>query len=167
MTPTFLSKFSNANIEQVLIDGNLVPNVDMYGNLNLISNSTVVSSSIVGFPLEKQLYNTDYITNYYNSTFTEFTATPSYVSPDTSSNQMVALQSQLQQTQTQLDLTNVQLNNVISQSAGLGELRANQTASMALAISLRIQLGQGSSPSDFSTVYPWLPLTSTTSSNAS
>lgn len=167
MTPSFLNKFSNADVEQVFIDGNIVPNVDMYGNLNLISNSTVVSASIVGFLLEKQIYNTDYINNYYSPTFTEFTATPSYVSPDTASNQMVALQGQLQQTQTQLDLTKIQLNTVISQSSGMGELRAEQSASMALAIALRIQLGEGSSQSDFSTVYPWLPLTSTTSSNAS
>ena len=167
MTPQFLSKFSNSDVEQVFIYGNLVPNVDMYGNLNLISNSSVPSASIIGFPLEKKLYDKDYINNYYNPQFTEFTATPSYVSSDTSSNQVVALQTQLQQTQTQLDLTQTQLDTVISQSSNMGELQAEQSASMALAISLRIQLGEGSAASDFSSVYPWLPLTSTTSSNAS
>ena len=159
MTPEFLDSFSNSDVSELFTVGNIQPNVDMYGNLNLISGSTNISSSIIGFPLEKQIYDVNYIKNYYDTNFTEFT-TLLITSSLNSSNQIISLQSSLQNTQDQLNLTTSQLNTVLSQNSQLGGLQAQQSASMALAIALRIQLGQGSSSADFQSSYPWLPISS-------
>ena len=164
MTPPFLNSFANSDIQELFTVGDIQPNVDMYGNLNLISGSTVISASIIGFPLEKQIYDVNYIRNYYITNFTEFTVLP-VSSSITPNNQVADLQSTLQTTQDQLNLTTIQLNNVLSKNSQLGGLQAEQSASMALAISLRIQLGQGSSSGDFQSNYPWLPINSYPSSS--
>jgi hypothetical protein len=163
MTPKFLAQFSNIDIENTLIDGHISSNIDAYGNLNLISNSSAISASLTSVVLEKQIYDINYIKNYYTTEFTEFTSIVPQVNIESSSIQIINLKSSLQSTQDKLDQANIQLSSLLAKSTVIGGLQAEYTASMALAIDLRIKLGEGTSPSDFSTVYPWLPLNSSSS----
>jgi len=155
MTSSLLTKFPNTDVASVLAAGNIIPTIDAYGNLNLISNSTEISSSLVGFPLEKLVYDANYISTYYDTTITEFTPTPASA-PATSST--IDLTDQLQMVESQLAQVTANYNMVQQQNLQLGGLQADQSASMALAIGLRIQLGQGKTASDFSATYPWLPI---------
>jgi hypothetical protein len=160
MTPTFLSRFSNDQIQALLGSGQVSSSVDLYGNLSLLSNFPTISSSLLGFPLENLLYNTDYINTFYTTEFTEFTTGTDQSEVSASSATISYLQSQLALSATQLQSAQDALNASLNQNLTVGELQSYVTASMNTVIALRISLGQGSVPSDFQTTYPWNALSS-------
>jgi|SRR5579862_8513752 len=130
---------------------------DSVGNEILNPSSSVFQQVYFAIPLGNYVYNESKISSFYDSTFTEFIPTTlSAVSasmsvfPQDAIDQINAITYQNVQLQGQLQ----DLISASTQDSGSADAQSIKNT----IIALRIQLGQGSTASDFETDYPYLPL---------
>lgn len=128
---------------------------DEGGNLVFNSSSADFNQHFLSIPLANYKYENVKINSFYDLGFKEFIPTTTEVTASTVVSPEV----------TQLQAENQQLQDKLTALTVIAD--ANQTESDILAtkqviLSLRIQLGQGTSERDFSTVFPYQPITKNT-----
>jgi hypothetical protein len=128
---------------------------DEAGNEVVNPSSSVFQQNYFSLPLTNVVYDNNKVLNFYNPTFLEFVKVPSTSSTSVSLSQDTIDQINTitfhnQQLQSQLDSI-VNATTVNSASANIQSI-------MDTIIGLRIQLGQGITPVDFDTVFPFLPI---------
>ena len=128
---------------------------DNVGNEILNPSSSIFQQVYFALPLNDYYYNENKVLSFYTPTFTEFvpvatTSTSSVVSSEATNDLIASIT--LQNTQLQ-----DQLNNLIA-SSQINSSSAYMQAVENIIVNLRIQLGQGSTPSDFDNVFPYNPL---------
>ena len=128
---------------------------DVVGNEIINPSSSVFQQVYFSIPIVNYIYDDSKISTFYDSTFTEFIPTASgSVSPSAfpqdAIDQINAITYQNVQLQNQLQ-TVVASNVMNSGSADVQSMKDT-------IINLRIQLGQGSTSSDFGNTYPYLPI---------
>lgn len=130
---------------------------DDVGNEILNPSSSVFQQVYFALPLGNYNYNDSKILSFYNPAFTEFVPTTSTSSvsssvfPQEAIDQINAITYQNVQLQSQLE-------NLIA-SSEMDSGSADTQSVKNIIIGLRIQLGQGSTASDFQDTYPYLPNT--------
>lgn len=127
---------------------------DEVGNVILNPSSSVFQQQYIDLPLRNVNYNNTKISSFYDIEFTEFTKP---VSSSTSSSLPTDVIDQINDLTTQNAQLTDRLNNLIAQSE-LDNSAANIQLVRDIILALRIQLGQGSSISDFDTAFPYLPI---------
>jgi len=137
--------------------GTFTNNTDSFGNLQLVysvAQSVNANVNYVKVPLKTFVYNENKIVDSNTSDFTELQT------PETQQKQNV---NELLQQYNELLAENRILNQTVN---GLVEKYENNDDKQVIdaqkntIIALRIQLGQGNVPSDFSDDFPFLPLES-------
>lgn len=128
--------------------------IDDGGNLLISSQSSEFNQHYISIPLSTDEYSASKINSFYPTNFTEFIPTQiSVVSTSSISDLTNELSHSLSLNntlQTQLEqITNIQQSN----SSAADTLAAKQTI-----IGLRMSLGQGHSNTDFSSIFPYIPL---------
>lgn len=128
---------------------------DNVGNLILNPSSSIFQQVYFALPLGTYVYNNSKVLSFYDPVFTEFVPTTSSTStasvfPQEAIDQINAITSQNQQLQGQL----LSLINSSQMDSG----SADNQAIKNIIIGLRIQLGQGSTTSDFQNIFPYLPV---------
>jgi uncharacterized protein YkwD len=127
---------------------------DSVGNEILNQSSSIFQQVYFTLPLGNFTYNNSKVLSFYNPTFTEFIPI--------SSTGLVSSFSQAAIDQiNQITYQNTQLQNQLSAvvaSSSMNSSSADMQSIENTIINLRIQLGQGSVPSDFQSVYPYLPV---------
>ena len=127
---------------------------DSVGNEILNPSSSIFQQNYISFPTVNYDYDNLKIASFYNPTFTEFIPQQSTSSVSTIS-QAIAdhIDSITQQNET---LQN-QLDTLISRSE-TNSTSADIQMIKDIILTLRIQLGQGTSAIDFYTDFPYLPI---------
>lgn len=131
---------------------------DSVGNEIINPSSSVFQQVYFSIPLGNYVYNESRISAFYDSTFTEFI--PMSISSSISSSTSVFPQDAIDQINT-ITYQNVQLQSQLqdlitssTQDSGSADVQSIKNT----IIALRIQLGQGSVPTDFEDDYPYLPI---------
>lgn len=148
----------STNISEFQKDGTYEYKFDDQGNLYFNSSSSDFSQVYLALPLTPILYNESKIGHFYNPNFVEFTptSTASVVTINTDE-----LQTQLGVIQQENITLKSQLDNFIAQNQ-VTSAASDSQAVQQIILELRIALGQGRVPSNFSTTFPYAPLTSQT-----
>ena len=128
---------------------------DNVGNEILNQSSSIFQQVYFSLPLGNFVYNNSKVLSFYDPTFTEFVPITSSVSssvlfPQAAIDQINAITYKNTQLQSQL--------NAVVASSSINSSSADMQSVENTIISLRIQLGQGSVPTDFQTIYPYLPM---------
>lgn len=130
---------------------------DSEGNEIVNPSSSIFQQVYFAIPLGNYVYNESRISSFYDSTFTEFipttlTAASTSISvfPQDAIDQINAITYQNVQLQNQLQ----DLITASTQDSGSADTQSIKNT----IIALRIQLGQGSTASDFEDTYPYLPI---------
>jgi hypothetical protein len=129
---------------------------DDVGNEILNPSSSVFQQVYFALPLGTYVYNNSKILSFYDATFTEFVPVTSSVSssasvfPQEAIDRINAITYQNEQLQGQL--------NSLVASSEMNSGSADNQSIKNTVIGLRIQLGQGTTTSDFQDVYPYLPV---------
>jgi len=130
--------------------------IDDGGNLLINSQSAAFNQHYISIPLRNDNYTLSKINSFYPIEFTEFIPTITTASSIVTSS-VVDLQTQLSQEIAKNESLQAQLSAIAdlqqSHSSAADALATKQTI-----IKLRISLGQGTSNSDFSSTFPYLPL---------
>lgn len=134
--------------------GTYIYKFDDVGNEMLNPSSSTFQQVYFSLPLGNVVYNNSKIVLFYDPTFTEFVpvtgSNAGSVFPQEAIDQINAITSDNIQLQNQLlDLINNSEQNSSEADAGLIK---------NIIISLRIQLGQGATTSDFDTIFPYMPI---------
>lgn len=134
--------------------GTYIYKFDDVGNELLNPSSSIFQQVYFVLPFGNVVYNNSKIASFYDPTFKEFV-------PITSSgNVSVFPQEAIDQINAITD-DNIQLQNQLLSLIGNSEQNSSAAdASLVknIIISLRIQLGQGTTTSDFDTVFPYMPI---------
>ena len=133
---------------------------DSEGNEIVNPSSSIFQQVYFNIPLGNFAYNNVKIPSFYDATFTEFIPTTSSVAVSSSVPQDVLNQI------TDITNQNTQLQSQLTSLIALTQMNtgsADQQAVENTIINLRIMLGQGSTPNDFQSVFPYLPTTVETS----
>lgn len=150
----FLSKYSNADVESMRLNGGLIPSFDGFGNLLISTNETNLSSSVITVDLYSPKFSTDSIMKLIDTEFSEFfTTAQSDAQLESKSDVKSLYDNQLEinkDLQTKLDDLTIKLNDP--------ERTSDQLQIKDTIIELRIALGQGSSPEDFGDEFPYINL---------
>jgi hypothetical protein len=128
---------------------------DEGGNLVFNSSSSEFNQNYVSIPLADYAYNLAKITSFYDLDFKEFIPTVTVI--DTApvvSSEVTQLTQENQDLRTKLDVLTATSDANITESEKL--------AIKQIILDLRIQLKQGIADRDFSTTFPYLPLTKPT-----
>lgn len=127
---------------------------DEAGNEILNPSSSVFQQHFIAFPTVNMDYDHDKIQSFYDPTLTEFTP------PQATGSQSTLPQDIIDQindiTQKNQVLAN-QLDDLIAKSE-LTSAEADSQLVKDIILTLRIQLGQGASSSDFFNEFPYLPI---------
>ena len=127
---------------------------DDVGNELLNPSSSTFQQVYFSLPFLNYQYNNSKILSFYDPTFIEFIPTTSSIEtsvfPQDAIDEINAITYQNLQLQNQLET----LVNVSEQNSSNADTELVKTT----LINLRIQLGQGTTSSDFDTVFPYLPL---------
>lgn len=129
---------------------------DEAGNEVVNPSSSVFQQNYFALPLANVVYDNNKILNFYNPTFLEFVKAPSSSSNSTSSMSQDVLD-QLNQITFENQQLQDQLNNLVNATT-VNTASADNQSIRDTIINLRIQLGQGITPLDFDTVFPFLPI---------
>lgn len=127
---------------------------DEVGNVILNPSSSLFQQQFIDIPLRNINYNNTKIVSFYDILFTEFTKP---VSSSMSSSLPIDVVDEINNLTIQNQELQNRLDLLINQSE-LDSSAANQQLVADIIIALRIQLGQGSSISDFQTDFPYLPI---------
>lgn len=130
---------------------------DVVGNEILNPSSSVFQQVYFALPLGNYNYNDSKILSFYNPTFTEFVPTTATASVSAS----VFPQEAIDQINN-ITYQNVQLQSQLESLIASSEMNSGSADTQSvknIIIGLRIQLGQGSTASDFQDTYPYLPNT--------
>lgn len=127
---------------------------DSVGNEIVNPSSSVFQQVYFALPLGNYDYNESKISSFYNSTFTEFIPTTftSSASPFP--------QDAIDQINT-ITYKNTQLQNQLQDLISTSTMNSGSADAQSIEdtiINLRVQLGQGSTISDFEPTYPYLPI---------
>lgn len=130
---------------------------DEAGNEILNPSSSIFQESYFAFPLTDLNYDNTKINSFYNTTFTEFVAPVTQsaidaVSIENIAEQLINMTNEKEQLRIQLDRF-VALSEVSSNAATEESIKTT-------IINLRTQLGQGYIIADFSSTFPYSPLSS-------
>ena len=129
---------------------------DVAGNEVLNVSSSTFQQVYFSLPLGNYIYNNSKIDSFYDVEFTEFIPTQPTSSsmsasfPQDAIDQINAITNQNVQLQNQLQ--SLVASNIMNSGS------ADVQSTMNIIINLRIQLGQGSTSSDFEDTYPYLPI---------
>jgi hypothetical protein len=118
--------------------------------------------------LEKKIYDINNIQNTYpNYTFTEFLPISSDLDSTAISSSLYGryLQATITDLSNQLTVASSSINNLQTQASNYSQLQALATTQASLIINFRILRGEGKTPADFETTYPYLPLSSVGTNN--
>jgi hypothetical protein len=129
---------------------------DSVGNEILNQSSSIFQQVYFTLPLGNFVYNNSKALSFYNPTFTEFVPVPATGSSISSSFPQAAID-QINKITYQNTQLQSQLNAVVA-SSSMNSSSADMQSIENTIINLRIQLGQGSVPNDFQSVYPYLPI---------
>jgi hypothetical protein len=151
----------STNIHQFQKDGTYEYKFDSVGNLYFNSSSTDFSQVYLSLPLNNIVYNNAKIETFYDPEFSEFV--PNTGSSDITSS-IEALTQQLSIIQQENVGLQSQLDNVVAQNAATSATNGpNQLSIQQVILELRKALGQGRVDSDFSTTFPYTPITKASS----
>jgi hypothetical protein len=128
---------------------------DEVGNLIFNSSSNNFSQVYLGLPLSNFVYDDTKVLNFYDPTFTEFVPP---ASASNSSQDITQVQSDLDAATTQNEVLTKQLQDLIAINESTPSL-ADQEAAKQVILELRKSLGEGRVDSDFSTDFPYAPVT--------
>ena len=126
---------------------------DGTGNMTFNISSSNFNQVYVAFPLVNVIYNQTKVKVLYDPTFVEF------VPPVAETTSSIDLQSDLADAQVQNTELQSQLSDVI---ASMSITSSNQQAVQQVILELRKSLGQGRVDSDFSSDFPYTPITKPT-----
>lgn len=132
---------------------------DNVGNLTFNSSSTDFHQVYLSLPLKNIVYNNSKIQTFYDVQFTEFI--PQLSTTASASSSADVLQTQLQSVQQENISLKSQLDDLILQTE-LTSSAADQQAVQQVILELRKALGQGRVDSDFSTTFPYTPISKPT-----
>ena len=131
---------------------------DSVGNEIVNPSSSVFQQVYFSIPLGNYTYNESRISSFYDSVFTEFI--PAAPTSSASSSLSSFPQSAIDQIN-EMTYQNVQLQNQLQSLISTSNMNSGSADAQSIKntiINLRIQLGQGSSVSDFEDTYPYLPI---------
>ena len=129
--------------------------IDDGGNLFVNPSSAKFNQHYIAIPITNVSYNSNTINQFYPIAFSEFISTSDVSTSNTAS--ISELQSQLADALT----INQTLTQTLDSTISLQESNSNSAdmvANKQVIVSLRILLGQGKSPTNFSDTFPYLPL---------
>jgi hypothetical protein len=154
---TYLEKYI---INNFLLTGNFNNNIDDMGNvlldLSIVSSSISSSASgsiFIAFDLQENNYDNQKITNLYDVNINTTNVS--------NNNEVIVVNDQLQTSYNNVVAENQALKDSLADLINVVEANPAQAEVMAAKdtiINLRIQLGQGKTPSDFSSDFPYAPL---------
>jgi len=130
--------------------------LDEVGNEVLNPSSSVFQQVYFSLPLGNYVYSNSKILSFYDSQFTEFIPSISTPIVESSSfsqeviDKIDAITNENKQLQGQLDSL-IKVSEMNSSSADI-------QAAKSIIVGLRIQLGEGTTTSDFQTVFPYFPV---------
>jgi hypothetical protein len=134
-----------------LLNGKFSNNLDNFGNINLNVSASSANQIFIAYDLRDNNYDTGSIVNLYDTSITNNTqqVTTTQVTQDlvNSYNQLV----------TDNESLKIQLDTA-SKAADQNPSQAEIQAQKDIIIQLRIQLGQGTQASDFSSEFPYQAL---------
>ena len=148
-------------IAQFQRDGTYNYEFDESGNLYFNSASADFSHVYLSLPLTNVVYNDAKIDKFYNSAFLEFV--PTVVTSSAPS--VDDLTAELGVVQQENITLRSQLDDFIAQNQ-ISSAASDSQAVQQIILALRIALGQGRIASNFSTTFPYAPLTQQSSSAA-
>ena len=138
-----LSRFQNDKLLSATVSGALV-NLSLQSNGILRTNikSTSPTEALFSIPVQISRLSNDKVAEMYDTTFSEFVDQPitSQPLPNVESESL-----------------NAQLTEIITNSDSLDDANSLIDSQQSTIIQLRILLGQGTTASDFSTAFPYLP----------
>ena len=145
----------STNISEFQKNGTYEYEFDDQGNLYFNSSSMDFSQVYLALSLTNVVYNELKVEHFYDPTFVEFTpaSTASVVTVNVDD-----LQTQLGVIQQENITLKSQLDDVIAQNQ-VSSAAANSQAVQQVILELRIALGQGRVAANFSTTFPYAPLT--------
>jgi hypothetical protein len=127
---------------------------DEAGNEILNPSSSLFQEHYIAFPTINMVYDHDKIQTFYQPTLTEFTPSQSTGSKSTLPQDIIDQINDM--TQKNQVLAN-QLDDLIAKSE-LTSAEADSQLVKDIIMTLRIQLGQGTSTTDFFNEFPYLPI---------
>lgn len=127
---------------------------DEVGNQILNPSSSVFQQNYIALPTVNYVYDESKIVSFYNTTFQEFQPTQNTSSTVNLPQEIIDQVNQL--TQQNMVLQD-QLDSMIADSEFVST-SADRQVIKDIIISLRIQLGQGTTTADFNTEIPYLPI---------
>jgi hypothetical protein len=133
-------------------NGIFVYGFDDGGNATFNSGSTKFNENYISLPLINYSYDNTKIKSFYDLTFKEFVSTTENVSSKNVTSTEI----------TQLSEENITLKSKLeslTQTSDANITDAERLAIKQIILDLRIQLKQGISVRDFSTVFPYIPIT--------
>lgn len=136
---------------------------DSVGNMTFNTASANFNQVYLALPLQNITYNNNKIQTFFDVSFSEFVPQAATSSVSGSED----LQDQLDAAQQQNISLQSQLDSLVSMSEISGSNVATSQAVQQVIIELRISLGQGRVPSDFSAEFPYTPISQTTASLSS
>lgn len=148
----YLLKYTNSQIQEVILSGSIQSKYDEFGNLMISSNETELSASVISVKLYSPSFSSDQISKISDVSFTEFFNNSESTSTQESSqtNSQVLYENQLEinnNLQSKIDELELKLNDP--------EIVSDQMKIKDTIIQLRIQNGEGSSESDFHDEFPY------------
>jgi hypothetical protein len=142
------------DVKKFLVTGEFTNNLDSYGNIELLSIPVYASQRYVSIEFKNYVYDQSKIESLYDVNINEIllslpvsSSTSNVATPAPDVNNLIAENTQLKSDLTQL----IEKSNNSSATADI--IAAKKTI-----ISLRIALGEGTSESDFSDVFPYTKL---------
>jgi len=151
-----MSDFSK-EINNFQVNGTYTYNFDEGGNLIFNSSSPEFEKNYLSVPLENCNYDNTKIKSFYDLEFKEFIPTSTTTIVETT--QPVSSEV-IQLTQENEDLKNKL--TILTETADANITEPERLATKQVIIDLRIGLKQGIAERDFSTTFPYLPLTKNT-----
>lgn len=127
---------------------------DEVGNVILNPSSSVFQQNYVSFPTKNMEYNDSKILSFYNPTLTEFVPNQSTASVSSLPQNII---DQINEMTQKNNVLQTQLDDLISKSE-VTSAESDSQLVKDIILTLRIQLGQGSSYTDFYNEFPYLPI---------
>ena len=138
-------------IQAFLLNGKFSNNLDNFGNINLNVSASSANQTFIAYDLMDNNYDTGSIVNLYDTSITNNTQQVATIQVNqdlvNSYNQLV----------TDNESLKIQLDTA-SKAADQNPSQAEIQAQKDIIIQLRIQLGQGTQASDFSSEFPYQAL---------
>ena len=154
--PSTFSYYDKDDIDLIFKSGSVNTRTDSFGNyvMNSDFNKLNVSESIVSIPLMTYEYKPYELSTTFDFEFREF------INDEITPTIALTIQSEeLRQTELKLEEVSKQLELLIAEKNNTDRSKAEQMAVKSTIIQLRKTLKEGTDDIDFSTEFPYLPLT--------